>query len=179
MLNMVRPRFFVPIHGEYRHLKTHAGLARKQGIAEENIFILQNGDVLEISEEGAGVTDKVTAGRVFIDGKGIGDVEEMVLRDRRRLGHDGIVIVLLTVDKEYGKLVGEPDIISRGFILEDEYQEVIDNLRVLVTETLVLLDREIASDPSLLKAKIRSTLKKHFRNSMDRRPMIMPLVFEV
>jgi len=179
MLNMIRPRYFVPIHGEYRHLAGHARLARKQGIPEKNIFVLENGDVLRIAEDGAEKAGKVTAGRVYIDGKGIGDVEEMVLRDRRRLGHDGIVLVLLTIEKEKGNLLSAPEVISRGFIAEEEYQEVIEDVRELVAATVAALDRDITSDPALLQAKVRSVLKKHFRNTMDRRPMIMPLIFEV
>jgi ribonuclease J len=179
MLNMVRPRYFVPIHGEYRHLVAHAKLGKKGGIPAENIFVLENGDVLRLDEEGAKKDGKVTAGRVFIDGKGIGDVEEMVLRDRRRLGHDGVVLVLINIEKEKGTLLSPPEIISRGFILEDEYQDVIDGVRDLVASAIGDLDREITSDPSLLKARVRSVLKKHFRNTMQRRPMIMPLIFEV
>lgn len=179
MLNMVRPRYFMPIHGEYRHLVLHARLAEKQGIPGKNIFLMENGDVLTITSKKAKKDGKVTAGRVFIDGKGIGDVEEMVLRDRRRLGQDGLVLVLITIEKEYGKLYSPPDVISRGFILEDEYPDVIEDIKGLVSDTIEGLDREITSDPSLLKAKVRSALKKHFRNTMDRRPMIMPLLFEV
>jgi ribonuclease J len=179
MLNMVRPRYFMPIHGEYRHLVAHAKLGRKGGIPAENIFVLENGDVLRLDEEGARKDGKVTAGRVFIDGKGIGDVEEMVLRDRRRLGHDGFVLILINIEKEKGTLLSPPEIISRGFILENEYQDVIDGVRDLVASAIGDLDREITSDPSLLKARVRSVLKKHFRNTMQRRPMIMPLIFEV
>jgi ribonuclease J len=179
MLNMVRPRYFMPIHGEYRHLVAHAKLGKKGGIPPENIFVLENGDVLRLDEEGARKDGKVTSGRVFIDGKGIGDVEEMVLRDRRRLGHDGFVLVLINIEKEKGTLLSTPEIISRGFILEDEYQDVIEGVRELVAEAIGALDREITSDPSLLKARVRSVLKKHFRNTMQRRPMIMPLIFEV
>jgi ribonuclease J len=179
MLNLVRPKYFVPIHGEYRHLVTHSRLAFKQGVPKENIFILENGNVLQVSDGRAAVTGKVTSGRVFIDGKGIGDVEEMVLRDRRRLGHGGIVLVLLTIEKDNGKLVSPPDVITRGFILEDSSQEIIENIRDLVTDAVEVLDREVTSDPSLLKAKVRTALKKYFRNTMERRPMIMPLIFEV
>jgi ribonuclease J len=179
MLNMVRPRYFMPIHGEYRHLVAHAKLGRKGGIPAENIFVLENGDVLRLDEEGARKDGKVTAGRVFIDGKGIGDVEEMVLRGRRRLGHDGFVLILINIEKEKGTLLSPPEIISRGFILENEYQDVIDGVRDLVARAIGDLDREITSDPSLLKARVRSVLKKHFRNTMQRRPMIMPLIFEV
>jgi ribonuclease J len=179
MLNMVRPRYFMPIHGEYRHLVNHARLGRKQGIPQENIFVMENGDILRITEDGAALSGKAPSGRVYIDGKGVGDVEEMVLRDRRRLGQDGIVLVLITIEKDNGRLVSPPDVISRGFILEDEYQDVIAVVKDRVTRTIEGLDREITSDPALLKDKVRTMLKKHFRNTMERMPMIMPLVFEV
>jgi ribonuclease J len=178
MINLVRPKYFVPIHGEYRHLVYHSKLAFKQGIPKENIFILENGDVLEISDSTARKKGKVDSGRVFIDGKGIGDVEELVLRDRLRLAHDGILLVLIAIEKFTGKIVSGPDIISRGFILEDAYQEVINDLRELVSETIKQLDREITSDSSLLQAKLKATLKKHLRNTIGRRPMIMPIIFE-
>lgn len=179
MLNMVRPRYFMPVHGEYRHLVTHAKMVNRHGIPEENIFILENGDVLEISETKARITEKVPAGRVFIDGKGIGDVEEMVLRDRRRLGHHGIVIVLLTIAKESGELAAQPEVITRGFVQEEAYRDVIGEIGSIVTNTVSDADKQVASDPALLQAKVRSTLKKHFRNTMDRRPMIMPIIYEV
>lgn len=179
MLNMVRPKYFVPIHGEYRHLTYHSTLAEKVGIPRENIFLLENGEVLEISDSGASRNGKVSAGRVFIDGKGMGDVEDMVLRDRRRLAHDGIVLVLITIEKNTGNIVSGPEIISRGFVFEDASQDVINDVRELVIRKLAELDREVITDSSLLKAKLRSVLKKYLRNTMERRPMIMPIIVEV
>lgn len=179
MLNLVRPKYFMPVHGEYRHLVYHAKLALKQGIPEENIFIMENGDVLEISETGARKNGKIDSGRVFIDGKGIGDVEEMVLRDRLRLAHDGIVLVLIAIEKLTGNVISGPDIISRGFIFEDASPDVISDVRELVSGTIAQLDKEIISDSTLLKAKLRSTLKKYLRNTMERHPMIVPIIFEV
>lgn len=179
MLNLVRPKYFVPMHGEYRHLVYHAQLARKQGIPEENIFILENGDILDISNGAAARNGKVDSGRVLIDGKGIGDVEEMVLRDRVRLAHDGIVLVLIAIEKLTGNLVSGPDIISRGFIFEDSSKEVIEDVKELVFTTIKELNKEITVDSSLLQAKLRNVLKKYLRNTMDRRPMIMPIIFEV
>lgn len=179
MLNMVRPKYFMPIHGEYRHLSYHAVLGEKVGIPKENIFMLDNGDVLEVTDEGAGKNGKVNSGRVFIDGKGMGGVEDMVLRDRRRLAHDGIVLVIIAVEKLTGKIASGPDIISRGFVFEDASPEVMNDVKELVSNTLNQLDREIITDSSLLQAKIRSALKKYLRNTMDRRPMIMPIIYEV
>lgn len=179
MLNMVRPKYFMPIHGEYRHLSYHAALGEKVGIPKENIFMLDNGDILEVTDEGAGKNGKVNSGRVFIDGKGMGGVEDMVLRDRRRLAHDGIVLVIIAVEKLTGKIASGPDIISRGFVFEDASPEVMNDVKELVSNTLNQLDREIITDSSLLQAKIRSALKKYLRNTMDRRPMIMPIIYEV
>jgi ribonuclease J len=179
MMNLVKPKYFMPVHGEYRHLVYHSKLAEKQGIPKENIFVLENGDVLEITEEGARKGGKVDSGRVFIDGKGIGDVEEMVLRDRMRLAHDGIVVVLLSIEKLTGEIVSGPDIISRGFVFEDASQDVMNDVRELVLNTVKELDKEVVKDSSLLKAKVRTALKKYLRNKMERRPLIMPVVSEV
>lgn len=179
MLNLVRPKYFMPIHGEFRHLVYHSMLAKKLGIPKEHIFTLENGDVLEISDAEARVSGRVSSGRVFIDGKGVGDVKEMVLRDRLRLAHDGIVLILLAIEKLTGNIVSGPDIISRGFVFEDASQEVINDVRELLTSTIKGLDKEVISDTSLLQAKLRSTLKKYLRDTMDRRPLIMPIIFEV
>ncbi|MBM4139977.1 MAG: ribonuclease J [Nitrospira sp.] len=179
MLNLVRPKYFMPIHGEYRHLVYHWKLAKKLGIPKENIFILQNGDVLDITQEGASRNGRINSGRIFIDGKGVGDVEDMVLRDRRRLAHDGIVLILLAIEKPTGNIVSGPDIISRGFVFEDASQEIINDVRELVINTLEDLDKEILIDASLIQAKLRSVLKKYLMNTMGRRPMIMPIIIEV
>jgi ribonuclease J len=179
MLNLVRPKYFMPIHGEYRHLVYHSILAKKLGIPKENIFILEDGEILEISVEEARKNGRVNSGRVFIDGKGVGDVEEMVLRDRLRLAHDGIVLILLSIEKLTGNIVSGPDIISRGFVFEDASQEVINDVKELLTDTIKGLDKEVISDSSVLQAKLRNTLKKYLRDKMERRPMIMPIIFEV
>lgn len=179
MLNMVRPRYFMPIHGEYRHLSYHAALADKVGIPKENIFMMEDGGILELSEAGARKNGRVNSGRVFIDGRGMGDVEDIVLRDRRRLAHDGIVLVLLTVEKFTGEIISGPEIISRGFIFEDASPEIINDVKEVVLNALNGLDKEILTDSALLQAKLRSVLKKYLRNTMDRKPMIMPIIVEV
>ena len=179
MLNLVRPKYFMPVHGEYRHKFYHARLADKIGIPRDNIFNLENGDVLEISLDEARRAGTVTSGRIFVDGKGVGDVEGMVLRDRKRLAHDGIVIVIISIEKLSGSIISGPEIISRGFIFEDASQDVLNDVRELVSRTLGEMSAEILADKSLVQAKIRSVLKKYLRNTMDRKPMIMPLIFEV
>lgn len=179
MLNLVRPTYFMPVHGEYRHKVYHARLGEKTGIPRENIFLLDDGEVLEITKETAVKSGKVTSGRIYVDGKGVGDVQDMVLRDRRRLAHDGIVIILIGIEKISGTIVSGPDIISRGFVFEDASQDVINDVKELVSTSLRELDPEIIADKSLIQAKIRSILKKYLRNTMDRQPMIMPIIFEV
>ena len=179
MLNLVKPKYFMPVHGEYRHLVYHSRLAEKIGIPKENIFILENGEMLEIADTGAAKNGRVNSGRIFIDGKGVGDVEDMVLRDRRRLGYDGIVLAMIAIEKLTGRLISGPDIITRGFVFEDTVPDLINNIGSLVSETLKVLDKEIMLDPSLVKAKIRSVLKKYLRNTMEKSPMIVPIIFEV
>ncbi|MFZ3136286.1 MAG: ribonuclease J [Thermodesulfovibrionales bacterium] len=179
MLNLIKPKYFMPVHGEYRHLIYHSMLAKKTDIPKENIFIMNNGDILEITDKEARKNGNVNSGRIFIDGRGGGDVEEMVLRDRLRLAHDGIVLILLAIAKPSGTIISGPEIISRGFVFEDASQEVINNVKDLIANTIKGLEREVISDSSLLKAKLRSTLKKYLRDTMDRRPMIMPIIIEV
>jgi ribonuclease J len=179
MLNLVRPKYFIPIHGEYRHLKYHYRLAEKSGIPKENIFMLENGTVLEIGEGGVFIREKVSAGRIFIDGRDVGGVEDIVLRDRRRLAHDGIVIILACIEKETKKIISGPEIISRGFIFEDVSQDIITEVRDLMAGTLNNLDDDIISDTALIQAKMRAVLKKYLRNTMERSPMIMPIIMEV
>ena len=179
MLNLVKPVFFMPVHGEYRHKVYHSRLAEKTGIDKSNIFLLENGEILELSGGTAAKNGKVSSGRIYIDGKGIGDVGDMVLRDRRRLAHDGIVIIIIGIEKLTGAIVSGPDIISRGFVFEDASQEIINDVRELVSTSIKALDNEIIADRTLLSAKIRSILKKYLRNTMDRKPMIMPIIFEI
>ena len=118
-------------------------------------------------------------GLTFIDGKGVGDVEEMVLRDRRRLAQDGIVIPLITIEKEYGKLFAPLEIITRGFTQEEESPEMIEEMVALLTEAIGAMDKEVVSDPDMLKAEARRVLRKHIRKKIERRPMVMPIIFEV
>lgn len=179
MLNLVKPKYFMPVHGEHRHKVYHARLAEKTGIPKSNIFILDNGNVLEVSGETANLNGKVSSGRIYVDGKGVGDVEDMVLRDRMRLAHDGIVIVIIAIEKLTGNIVSGPDIISRGFIFEDASQEILNYVKELAYITIKNLDSEMIADKALVQAKIRSVLKKYLRNTMDRMPMILPIIYEV
>jgi ribonuclease J len=178
MLNIVRPKYFIPIHGEYRHHASHAKLARNLGVKDEHIFIMHDGEILEISEDGAKINGKTTAGRIFVDGKGLGDVKDIVLRDRRHLSQDGIVIVHIIMS--HGTIVSGPDIISRGFlVVNNDDEDIMEKAKELLLEQLKGLDQETTEDNTIMQAKIVSVLKKYFRNTINKRPMIMPIVMEM
>lgn len=179
MMCLVRPKFFVPIHGEYRHLIYHARLAETLSISKDNIFILEDGDVLELNEDAAVKKEKVQAGRVFVDGKVIGDVGNIVLRDRMRLGTDGIIVVFVGIEKMTGKVVTGPDIVTRGFVFEEESQELIEEMKRVVSDLLGQLEQELLADWVLVKTKVRNTLKKSLIKKMDRKPMIIPIIIEL
>lgn len=179
MMCLVRPKYFIPIHGEYRHLVCHARLAEKLGINKDNIFIIEDGDVIEFNGDGAVRREKVQAGRVFVDGKVIGDVGNIVLRDRVRIGADGIIIVLVSVEKVTGRVVTGPDIVTRGFVFEEESQELIGEMKQVVSDLLGQLEQELMADWVLVKTKVRNTLKKFLIKKMDRKPMIIPIIVEL
>ena len=179
MLNLVRPTYFIPVHGEYRHLVYHAQLAKKVGIPEERIFILEDGAVMEFSDGAASRAGQVPAGRVLIDGKVPGGVESVVLRDRMKLAHDGVVIVILAIEQATGRVVSGPDIVSRGFLFEDASQELLAEVKDVVLDTLQVMIPEAKGDWSLVSARVRSGLKKFINKRLDRRPMILPVIMEV
>jgi len=176
LLSLVNPRYFVPIHGEYRHLLTHARLAQAMGLAQDNTFILEDGDILELDGKGGRVVGRVAAGHVYVDGLAVG-VNQVVLRDRRRLGSDGIVVVILTVDKHSGHLIGEPDVVAKGFMDTDEGEEILDKARRQVTRSLKGADHH--SDWAEVNARVRDALAQHLYHETRRRPMILPLTVEV
>jgi ribonuclease J len=178
MHTLVQPRFFIPVHGEYRHLKQHALVAESLGMDRQNIIIPNLGGVIELTRNKCVETGKVPAGRVFIDGLGVGDVGNIVLRDRRRLSQDGLMIVIVTVSKENNAIVGEPDIVSRGFVYVKESGDLIDEARRVVVVALhdcVLKEKMEWSD---LKGKVREALSKYLYSQTGRRPMILPVIVE-
>ena len=176
---LVQPQYAVPVHGEYKHLKAQAKLARELGIEKENIFILSSGDVLELSEEKAAVTGKVPVGTILVDGLGVGDVGNIVLRDRQHLAEDGILIVVLALDGAVGQLVSGPDIVSRGFVYVRESDELMDEARSLIEEGILnCLDRGI-SDWGKIKSVIKDSLGDFVWKKTKRRPMILPIIMDV
>ncbi len=176
---LVQPKYAVPVHGEYKHLKAQAKIAESLGIPKDHIFILSSGDVLEMNEEGASVTDKVTTGGILVDGLGVGDVGNVVLRDRHALSEEGIMIVVMTLEKETGTLVAGPDIVSRGFVYVRESDELIEEARLIVDEAVqACLDRGI-TDWGKLKGTTKDVLSDFVWKKTKRRPMILPIIMEV
>lgn len=176
---LVRPKYAIPVHGEYKHLKAQAKIAQSLGIDKENIFILSSGDVLELSAEEALVTGKVPVGGILVDGLGVGDVGNVVLRDRQHLAEDGILIVVMSLDRYTGQLVAGPDIVSRGFVYVRESDELMEEARVVVNDAVNhCIDRGI-SDWGKLKNTTKDALSDYVWKKTKRRPMILPIIMEV
>jgi ribonuclease J len=178
ILNLTHPKFFVPVHGEYRHLTMHARLAESVGITKPNIFVLEDGDVLELTASEGKKTDKVSASHVYVDGLSVGDIDSVVLRDRKMLSKDGFVTVIVALNRQTGKLVGRPDIVSRGFVDPDESRDMIEESRDLVAETLDH-GSEQAIDWGFVSTKVRDTLYRFYYERTRRRPMILPFMVSV
>ncbi len=178
LLNLVRPRFFIPVHGEYRHLSLHAQLAESVGIPQSNIFVLEDGDVLELGPNGGKVTGKVSSGNVYVDGLSVGDIGSVVLRNRRMLSRDGIVVVIVAINRQTGKLVGRPDIVSRGFVDTRESKDMMEESRDLVVKAF---DHSGArpADWDFINTKVRDILNRFYYDQTKRRPMILPVVVKV
>ncbi|MBE3585642.1 MAG: ribonuclease J [Thermoanaerobacter sp.] len=179
MINLVKPRFFVPVHGEYRMLIKHAELARSMGIPAENIFVAENGQVLEFTRRSGRIAGRVTAGRVLVDGLGVGDVGNIVLRDRRQLSQDGILIVVVTINRELGQVMAGPDIVSRGFVYVRESEQLMEEARQRVKEALEKCNDRGLSEWAAIKAQVRDVLGKFLYEKTRRRPMILPIIMEV
>jgi ribonuclease J len=178
MLNLVRPRWFIPVHGELRHLAHHAELAREVGIPADRILICEDGDTVHLGET-LRRGERVQAGMTFVDGLGIGDVGEVVLRDRRKLSADGIVVVVLTVDAHSGEVLAGPDVINRGFVFDEGAPQILDEAKHRTLMTVKRLAEEEVTDPGMLKNQIRKALGKYFFEVTQRKPVIVPVVMEV
>ncbi len=178
MLNLTRPRFFVPVHGELRHLHAHARLARETGVPDDQIVLLEDGDVLEVTPSRAAVVGSVPIGRVLVDGKGVGVVGDTILRDRQHLAQDGMVVVVLGFDKT-GAVVAGPDIISRGVGHLSEDDPLCEEARQLILTVLEGCSVEEKTDWALIKQRIRSVLRKFLKKLVDRHPMILPVIIEL
>ncbi len=178
LLNLVKPEFFMPIHGEYRHLSLHARLAESVGMPKENTFVLEDGDILELTEHSAKKNGKVGSGNVYVDGLSVGDIGGVVLRNRRMLSKDGIVVAIIAVNRQTGKLVGRPDIVTRGFVDTREFKEMIDESRDLLAKALDHSGGK-AAEWSFVNTKARDTLDKFYYEKTKLRPMILPFMVRV
>jgi conserved hypothetical protein len=177
--NLIKPKFFMPVHGEYRHLKQHANLANKLGVPMENIFVMEIGKVLELTSDSARINGSVTSGRVLVDGLGVGDVGNIVLRDRKHLSQDGLIVVVITTEKETGTIIAGPDIISRGFVYVRESEDLIDKVREITKHTLEKCDEKKKNDWSSKKSIIKDELRDYLYEKTKRKPMILPIIMEI
>ncbi len=176
---LVKPKFFIPVHGEFRHLKKHAELAQGLGMDPKNIFIIENGDILELSHNKAQVAGSVPSGNILVDGLGIGDVGNIVLRDRKHLSEDGLIVVVLTMSKKDGKIIAGPDMISRGFVYVRESEDLMEEARNIVKNVLEQCEEKKITEWATLKSTIRDTLRNHVYGKIKRNPMILPIIMEV
>ncbi len=179
VLGIVKPKFFMPVHGEYRHLICHAKLAQKVGIPENNIIISQIGKILELTKEKAKLNGSVTSGRVFIDGLGVGDVGNIVLRDRKHLSQDGLIVIVVTVSHNITEVVAGPDVISRGFVYVRESEDLMETVKTIAKDTMDKCIAEGIKDWSTLKNEVRSNVFSYLSQTTKRHPMILPVIMEV
>ena len=177
--SLVRPKYAIPVHGEYKHLKAQGKIAQELGIPKENIFILSSGDVLELDEDSAKVTGKVPTGEIYVDGLGVGDVGSVVLRDRQRLAEEGIIIVVLTLETGSGQVLAGPDIVSRGFVYVRDSEGLMEDARGVLNETMERLQENNVTDWGKIKSEIRDDLGDFVWKETKRKPMIIPIIMEV
>ena len=179
MLGLVKPRFFIPIHGEYRHLVKHAQVALNMGMDRDNVLLAEDGNVIRFENNQMALETSVSAGRVLVDGKGVGDVGEMILRDRRKLSSHGMVLVLLGVDENTGETVYGPDIISRGFVFENQNRHILQDAECIILEVLDELERPQPMNYAAVESDIRRRLKRFFYNVIGRSPLIVPVIISL
>jgi ribonuclease J len=181
MQALTKPKYFMPVHGESRHLAANANLAREMGMPDRNIFISEIGKVLEIDARGARFAGVVPAGQVLVDGYGVGDVGNVVLRDRRHLSQDGLIVVVATIDEHSGLLISGPDIVSRGFVYVRENEELMEQARQVVQKSLgsALAASRRGVDHAQIKTRVRDDLFKFLFAKTGRKPMILPVIMDV
>ncbi|MBC8588467.1 ribonuclease J [Paratissierella segnis] len=176
---LVKPKFFMPVHGEQRHLKMHADISHSLGTPKENIFILENGQTLELTKNTANIGPSVQAGNILVDGLGVGDVGNIVLRDRKHLSEDGLIVVVVTMSKQDGAVIAGPDIISRGFVYVRESEDLMEEARCVVKKVLSECEKKKITDWATLKSNIRESLRDYIYEKIKRNPMILPIIMEV
>jgi ribonuclease J len=179
MIHLTKPRYFIPIHGEYRHLTLHARLARQTGIPDERILLAENGQIIQFDDEGGRIQDSIETGRVLIDGKGVGDVGRNILKERRALSEDGFVAVTMAFDEDTGIIVYGPEIVSRGFVFETETGHLLEDAICVVLEIVEDVGPEVPDRINIVRSRLQSDLRKYFNFTIKRRPVILPFIMEV
>jgi ribonuclease J len=179
MINLTRPKYFIPIHGEYRHLTLHARLAEQMGITKDRILLAENGDVIEFDKKGGRIRDHIATSRVFIDGKGIGDVGRSVLKERRALSEDGLVAVTLAIDEETGIVVYGPELTSRGFVFETQTGHLLDDAQCVILEAVEDIGPDVPNRIDKIRSRMQRELRQYFFFTIGRRPMILPFILEI
>ncbi len=179
MLQLVKPRYFIPLHGEYRQLFRHAAMAHQLGVVSDEVLLLEDGHPIEFTEKGAFRREPVPAGRVCVDSGSLEEIEEVVIRDRRHLAEDGVVVPIIAMDKHNGRLGSQPEIVTRGFLPNDDGTELIAGAREVVLRTIEQSNAEEKSDWGVMKEKIRVDLKRYLNKQTSKRPLILPVILEV
>ena len=179
MLALTKPHYFIPVHGEYRMLCKHAEIGKLMGVEPKNVLVAKNGEVIEITKRSMRATSNVPAGDVYIDGTGIGDVGSAVLRDRRHLAEDGIVMAINTLSSENGKPVADPEIITRGFVYVKEAEALMGELKRVVNESLASCERQKQHDWATIKGRVKSNISGYLYKTTRRSPMVLPVIIEV
>ncbi len=179
MLSIAKPKFFIPAHGEYRHLMMHSKLAQKIGMKEEDTFIMKIGQVLELNKQSAKITGNVQSGRVFVDGSGVGDVGNIVIRDRKALSEEGLIVVVVGISSHTKEIVSGPDVISRGFVYVRESEELMENIKIHAKEALLIAGSKKHSDWNSMKTAVKNSLSQYIYNETKRSPVILPVILEV
>ena len=179
MINMVRPKYFMPIHGEYMMRKRHSKLAQDLGIDKDNIFNIDNGDILKVMKNNVQKVGSIRTGRVFVDGKGVGDIEDLVLRDRMRLSTDGFVVIVVLLNNTTGELISDPEIITKGLLYEEKSQKLLHEATMMIKNLINQSDINLKTDAYEIKKKIRKAMNKFLYKKLMRSPMVLPIIMEV
>ena len=179
ILALARPKYFIPVHGEYRQLRAHAETAKKMGIPPENIFLLNNGRVLELNKKEAKITTSVPSGRILVDGLGVGDVGNIVLRDRQHLSQDGLIVIVMTMDSSTGEIISGPDVVSRGFVYVRESENLMDDVKRAIRDEVRKFEEQGIRDWSTIKSILKDNLRDYIFQRTKRNPMILPIIMEV
>lgn len=179
ILALARPKYFIPVHGEYRQLRAHAETAKKMGIPPENIFLLNNGRVLELNKKEAKITTSVPSGRILVDGLGVGDVGNIVLRDRQHLSQDGLIVIVMTMDSSTGEIVSGPDVVSRGFVYVRESENLMEDVKRVIRDEVRMFEEHGIRDWSTIKSTLKDDLRDYIFQRTKRNPMILPIIMEV